>query len=247
MKAVFITVRTGSKRLPEKCLEPIRGKPSILYVIERAKQTKADIVILCTTVLREDDVLWSIADFSAIHCYRGSAEDKLMRWWGAAKKFGVDFFVTMDGDDLLCEPELVDLAFDQYAKTGADFIESSEVPCGAFTYGIKVSALDKVCEIKGTDDTEMMVPYFKETGLFKVEQLEVPEVFKRPEIRLTLDYKADLKFFRKIFGSLKNPTLRDVIEFLDKYPGVMSINRHCQQKYLDNQKRKTKLILNDAR
>jgi spore coat polysaccharide biosynthesis protein SpsF len=243
MNAVFITVRTGSKRLPKKCLMEIKGKLAIEYVIDRALKTKADIVVLCTTFLREDDILHYFADVKNIRCYRGSVEDKLMRWWGAAKTFGVDFFVTMDGDDLLCEPELVDLAFDQYKKTGADFIESKDVPCGAFTYGIKVSALDKVCKIKDTDKTEMMAPYFTETGLFKVEQLEVPEVFKRPEIRMTLDYKADVRFFRRVFGSLKNPTLRDVIEFLDRYPGVVSINRHCQQKYLDNQKRKTQVVL----
>jgi spore coat polysaccharide biosynthesis protein SpsF len=182
-------------------------------------------------------------------CFRGSAEDKLERWRGAAEKYGIDFFVTADGDDLLCDPELVDLAFDQMERTGADFIEAPDVPCGAFTYGIKVAALNKVCKIKDSTDTEMMVPYFTETGIFDVQKLEnVPEELQRPEIRMTLDYEDDLKFFETIFDHFGNQifTIRDVIGFLDANPEVIKINQYLQEKYLANQKTLTKLVLKDA-
>ena len=79
--------------------------------------------------------------------------------------------MTADGDDLFCEPELIDLAFEQYEGSRPDFIEAANVVCGAFTYGIKTAALLRVCEIKDTDDTEMMWVYFKETGIFEVEDL----------------------------------------------------------------------------
>ena len=37
-KAIFITVRTGSKRLPNKALLQINGKETIVHLIERMKK-----------------------------------------------------------------------------------------------------------------------------------------------------------------------------------------------------------------
>jgi spore coat polysaccharide biosynthesis protein SpsF len=244
MKAIFITVRSDSTRLPKKCLLEINDKPTIEYVIDRMKVTGYP-VILCTTELENDDILCDLAIENGILFYRGSIEDKLERWRGAADLYDVEFFVTADGDDLLCDPELVELAFNQYEETKADFIEGVNIPCGAFTYGIKVSALNKVCEIKGTSDTEMMMPYFTETGLFKVEPLwNVPKELQRPEIRMTLDYEDDLKFFKAIFGNFKSTVpLREVLPFLDENPELIKINQYLQQRFLDNQRSKTKLVI----
>ena len=219
--AIFITVRTNSSRLPKKCLLEIAGKPVIVHLINRVKNSKlAEGIVLCTTTNQQDDILCDIATNEGISFFRGSENDKLERWRGAAQKYGVEFFVTADGDDLFCEPELIDLAFQQYGSGGADFIEGLHIPCGAFTYAIKASALRKVCEIKGTNETEMMWVYFKDTGLFKVEELKgVPQVFHKPEVRMTLDYEDDFKFFKNIIEHFvlhaqKYFSLRDVLAYL---------------------------------
>jgi len=244
-KAIFITVRTNSTRLPGKALLKINGKSTIELVINRAKKSqKAELIVLCTTEEPADNVLCETAERHGIFYFRGSTEDKLMRWKGATEKYGVEFFVTFDGDDLLCDPDLADLAFDQYERNKTDFIQCKSVPCGAFTYGIKTEALNKVCEMKGTTDTEMMVPYFTETGLFRVEELEdVPEQLKRPEIRMTLDYKEDLRFFKAIYTYFTNPALWEVLKFLDEHPNVCRINAHLQEMYLYNQRQKARVVL----
>jgi len=247
-RAIFITVRTGSTRLLDKALLKINERSTIELVIDRVKRSKkAQIIVLCTTESKNDDILCEIANRNGIFFFRGSAEDKLMRWKGAAEKYDVDFFVTSDGDDLLCDPELIDLAFEQFERSGADFIEGKNVPCGGFTYGIKVSALNKVCEIKESTDTEMMWVYFTDTGLFKTETLKnIPKVLQRPEIRMTLDYDDDLKFFKVIFDHFSDNsafTLRDVVKFLDENPDVIKINQYLQERFLDNQRSRTKLVL----
>lgn len=246
-KAIFITVRATSTRLPNKSLLEINGIKTIEYVIEHSKKAKGkDIVVMCTTQNKADDVLVKIAKKHGIKCFRGSEEDKLERWRGAAEKFGVDFFVTADGDDLLCDPELMELGFLQYARTGADFIEGGKgIVCGGFTYGIKVAALNKVCRIKGSSETEMMWTYFKDTGLFRTELLECDDVFKRPEIRLTLDYIEDFRLFEAIFGHFKGKQfgLRDAIAYLDANPEIVKINQFRLKDWADNQKKKTKLVL----
>lgn len=247
MNAIFITVRTGSTRLPDKCIRKVAGEYAIQLLIDRVKKSKkAQRIVLCTTRRAEDDTLCKFAKLNKIKFYRGSVKDKLVRWQKATKQFGVSFFVTADGDDLLCDPELIDLAFTQHERTGADFVEARNVPTGAFTYGIKTSALNKVCKIKGTDDTEMMVPYFTETGLFKVEQLQdVPKVLQRPELRMTMDYPEDLMFFDNIFRHFngRSFTLQEAIEYLDDNPDVVKLNQKCQEFYLANQKKLTGVVL----
>lgn len=246
-KAVFITVRSASTRLPNKAYLNLGGKRTIEHVICQAKKAKlADIVVLCTTLEKEDDELCEIAKANGICYFRGSTKDKLDRWLQAAKVYGIDFFTTADGDDLFCSSELLDLAFEQYERNHSEFIHSEEVVCGSFTYGIGFKALNDVCNMKKTDDTEMMWVYFMETGICKVEKLEnVPEVYKRKDIRMTLDYKEDYNFFLNVvqyFGD-KDFTTRDVLRYLDENEEVKEINFFLEDAWRQNQINKTNLVI----
>jgi spore coat polysaccharide biosynthesis protein SpsF len=252
-KAVFITVRSDSSRLPNKALMQILGRPTIEMVILRAKQAReVDDVILCTTERPVDDEIVTIAEKQGIKFFRGSLEDKLLRWRGAARKHDIDFFVTMDGDDLLCDPELIDLAVRQMEKGSCDYIKAARgLICGSFTYCIKASALEKACSIKDTQDTEMMWVYFEDTGLFRVSGLDVKDrVFFSDTIRLTLDYPEDFAFFARIFEHFKcvdnDVPLRKIVGFLNDHPEIVNINAARQKDYLENQKKKTKLIIKES-
>lgn len=248
--AIFITVRSDSSRLPNKSLLPILGKPTILMVMRRAKLVKnADVVIVCTTERPIDDAIVSLAQECGVLHYRGSLDDKLGRWLGAARKYEIDCFVTMDGDDLLSDPELMAMGIEQLKASNADFIEAPPgLICGSFTYGIKTPALEKVCRIKGTDDTEMMWVYFKDTGLFEVSTLQVNDaVFYDPNIRMTLDYVEDFAFFNTIFTHFdcvdNDVPLRTIVPYLKNNPEIIKINAFRLQDWAANQQRKTRLVL----
>lgn len=248
--AIFITVRSDSSRLPNKALLQILGKPTIEMVILRAKMVKnVDMVIVCTTERTVDDAIVHIAEKCKVQHYRGSLDDKLDRWLGAAKKFDIGCFVTMDGDDLLCEPELMVIGVEQLKINGVDFIEAPPgLICGTFTYGIRTAALEKVCSIKGTNDTEMMWVYFKDTGLFNIAKLKVKDpVFYDSNIRMTLDYEEDFSFFNVIFkhfNCVNNDTsIRDVVPYLKAHPEIVKLNDFRHQDWAMNQRNKTKLVL----
>jgi len=250
--AIFITVRSDSSRLPNKAFLPILGKPTIEMIIMRAKLVRnADAVILCTTERTVDDAIVVLAEKCGVLHYRGSLGDKLERWLGATKKFQIDCFVTMDGDDLLCDPELMEMGIEQLKRTGDDFIEApAGLICGSFTYGIRTTALEKVCSIKGTSDTEMMWVYFKDTGLFKVSTLRVTDsVFFDPTIRMTLDYEEDLNFFKAIFNHYhcvnNDVPLRTIVPYLKNNLEIIKLNAFRHQDWASNQQRKTKLVLKD--
>ena len=249
-KALFITIRKDSSRLPNKAVRLILGCPVMEMIIKRAKQAKNfDAVIVCTTTRPIDDKIQEIAEKNGALVYRGSLEDKLARWNGAAKQYGIDYIVTFDGDDLFCEPKLLDMGAEQIQNRGLDFIEAPEgLICGAFTYAFTAKALDKVCSIKNTEDTEMMWTYFKDTGLFKTGVLEdVPPVYFSYDIRSTLDYPEDFEFFTKVFehfNCVENDVdLADIVKYLKENPDIAKINIGRQQEFLDNQKAKTHLVL----
>ena len=244
-KSIFVTVRSASTRLPNKCYKKIRGKETIQYVIDQVKKSQlADFIVLCTTKEKEDDELCKIAIKNGISYHRGPTEDKLARWQQAAKKYNVDFFVTADGDDLFCSYELMDLAFKQYQETGVDFIEGKDIACGSFTYGIKCSALYEVCNRKLTEDTEMMWAYFTETGIFNTAVLEhVPKIYRINDVRMTLDYEDDLVFFTKTIEEMNKDefTTCDVLQLLDDKSEIKKINFYLQDAWSQNQKNRTNL------
>lgn len=245
--AIFVTVRTGSTRLPNKALlEVSPGTRAIDFLLRRLTHTtRADLTVLCTTTLPEDDILAEIGREHGISVFRGSVEDKLERWLGAARENGVDLFVTADGDDLLCDPGLIDAGLEMLADEPIDFVECPDVPCGAFTYGIRVEALSRACDLKKTTDTEMMWVYFKETGIFRTTRLVIADAaLRRPTYRLTLDYPEDLEFFRKVIAHFKgrvDPSLGEIVSYLDTHPEVLAINAFRQFDFLSNQARRTHL------
>ena len=77
MKSIFISVRTGSTRLPNKSILKIRDKFTIEYVIDSVKKSKyTDKIILCTTELKEDKILCEIAKNNNIDFYCGDELNK---------------------------------------------------------------------------------------------------------------------------------------------------------------------------
>lgn len=250
-RAILITARVNSTRLPKKALLKLYGATSLIeHIIMRAKLSlNSDEIILCTTLQEEDKKLCEIADTLEIRHYRGSTEDKLNRWLGAVTKYQIDYVATMDGDDPFCMPNLVDSAFTQLENGTGDFIEKTGIVSGLFTYAFRSTALEKVCEIKDSENTEMMWTYFKDTGLFNIEELkEVSNELIRSDQRLTLDYEEDLFLFRKIFSIIPgehNIDATKVIELLAKNPDLNQINYFRQNEFLTNQFNKTILSLKE--
>ena len=249
MKSIFITVRTGSSRLPNKSTLDLCGKSSIEWLIETMKTSKsADQIILCTTCRVEDDVLCNLAVKHGIQYFRGSSEDKLSRWLGACEKFNVDFFVNVDGDDLFFDVDLADHVIDQWTPRGAyvDFIDGH----GLYNdvYGITKRALEEVCRIKGTDDTEYIRPYFTETDRFEVEPPKrLPEKYLKTDARMTLDYPDDLTFFEAVIHGLGSLplTFDNILHLLEIRPEVKKINNHLENEWKENQEKIKRLILKD--
>jgi len=235
LKAIFITVRTGSTRLPNKSILKIKDKFTIEYVIDNVKKSKyADMVVLCTTELKEDKILCSIAEKNGINFYCGSELNKFERWQEACERFDIDFFVTADGDDLFYDAGLADLCFEQIKDN--DFIDGQ----GLYNdvYGMKSSILKTILDIPTETNVEPheIVEFLKNTKLRVKKLIDVPDIYKKKNIRMTLDYEDDFKFFSTVIENLKlDFSIKNVLNYIDDNPHIRDINYGREIDWKNNQ------------
>lgn len=237
-KGIFIPVRTCSSRLTNKPLIEFKGKTVLKHLINRMKDSKfADIIVICTTKLKEDDILVEIARKNKIKYFRGDEKDILNRHLGTSIKYDIDLIVNVDGDDLFCDPKHVDKTFQYFINDKTiDVIKWEGLPFGAAPLGFKKNVLKKICDIKKIKDTETgWGRYLTNSDLFKIKIIQAEKKENFPEIRMSLDYPEDYEFFKKIFDILYKPGkiihLSDVINLLNKNPDIINLNKDANKKY----------------
>ena len=238
MKVGYLIIgRLKSTRLPRKVLLNVAGKPFLEHMIDHIKLSKrTDVIVLCTSTNPEDDPLKVSAKAQGIACFRGSEDDVIKRLYDASVAHNLDYILTITADCPLVDPLYADKVVEAFEQNNADLIMALDLPHGAFTHGIKPSALKKILEIKDSSDTEVWARYFWDTGLFETYSLPIENVkHKRPDIRMTLDYPEDYEFFKAVFAGLYKDgevfSLDAIIDFLNSNPHVMDINKNCANLY----------------
>jgi len=237
MKIGFLIIgRLKSTRLPKKLLLDIHGKSLIEHMIDRLKLSRrVNTIVLCTSTNPQDNLLKDIANDNDIKYFLGDPDDVLLRMSDAAKKFNLDYILTITADCPFVDPIYADRIVEKYLETDADLIRQFDLPHGAFSYGIKVKALDKVMQIKDSSNTEVWGRYFTDTGIFNVIDLDVDKQHHRPGLRMTLDYPKDFDFFKKIFDSLYKEgevfSLSSILRLLDDNPEIIKINKDCGKEF----------------
>jgi len=232
---VFIPVRLSNTRLPQKAMKMIDGKPIILYLINRLISCKKiRNIVVCTTNTKSDDPLVKLLEESNISLFRGNKKDILMRYLDATKKFDTDYIVSVDGDDVYTDPAYVDEIVSIFEKTNCDYVDMIEFPFGIASVGIKTSALEKICNLKQTEDTDTGYRlFFTENDIFDVYQLKPKNEISFPkDLRLTLDYEEDLLLAKEIFKNLENNfNLVDILKYFTKNPELLKITSNLNEKY----------------
>jgi len=244
--AAFVPVRLSSSRLPSKALLNLHGKPCIQHLIERIKQVKSfDFIVLCTTTNPSDDKLIDLCKKLKINYFRGDEKDVLERYNKAAQNFQVSYIISIDGDDIFCDPSYINKTLEELKSSDTDFIMWKNMPLGSTPIGIRTDALYKVCKLKDTSDTETGWPrFFTETGLFKIKILNTDNLtISDSSIRLTLDYPKDFELFQRICEELHEPfSIEDIVNLLRSNPNIRKINQGLVNIYKKNFKKKSAKI-----
>lgn len=224
---IFVPIRLTNTRLPQKALRELHGKPIIHYLIERLRYaTKIRHIVVCTTTLESDNPLVEFLEKNKIKVFRGNEKDILVRFLDAAKQFDTNFFVNVDGDDIYTDPAYIDKIVDEFQKTNTDFIDMIGFPFGLRSVGITINALQKICDLKKTNDTETGYRnFFTKIKLFNTKNIVYDLKTKFPDnLRLSLDYQEDFDLAEVIFKTLGNNFhLLDLLKLFEEKPELLKI------------------------
>lgn len=251
--AIFLSIRDKATRLPGKVMRPICGRRAVEHLIDRLKlANEPDLFVMTTSVNPGDDNLDRVAKDAGIQCFRGSEEDKLVRYLDAADQFGIEFFTVVDGDDLFVDSIFVDQIISDWRSSNGDFIIVDKLPVGATAFGVRTEALRDVVSRKFESDTEVWGGYFTKTGIYNCRLLEPKDpILLRPDLRMTLDYEEDLAFFTAVFERLYKPgqvfSFESIMNLLTENPGIASINAGAQAKYEAGLKKATPVRLKEEK
>ena len=240
---VIIQARTTSTRLPNKVLMKIKGKQMLWHVINRLKfSKKINEIILAIPNRKDDDILEKFAKNNNIKYFRGSRDNVLSRYYGAAKKFQSDIIVRITSDCPLIDPRVVDSVVMKHLKTRADY--TSNVLKRTFPRGLDVEVFNfnilkqAYKNAKKRYEKEHVTPYMREhSKVFKLQNLETKNILRRPDLRLTVDTKEDMKLIKKIYNYLYKDYKQifytdEVVELFNREPELAKINFNIEQKKL---------------
>ena len=232
----IITVRTSSKRYPNKALKKINNVYSIQLLIRRIKKMKnISEIILATSTHKSDDKLIKISKKEKIKFFRGSLDNVANRYYMCSKKFKLDHIVRVTGDAILCDEIMLDKAITDHLKKNADVTFIKNMPYGTAKEVISHKTL-KIINEKSNDKmaTEYLEFFLENKKYFKVNYIKSNYKF-RNDIRLTLDYPEDRVLFDKIYRNFNDKnssfTLNDVLKLLKNKPKLIKINNFLRPKF----------------
>ncbi len=206
---IILQARMASARLPCKAVAPIVGRPLIAHCLDRLQASGAGVVILATTDRPEDDALAMLAVRAGARVFRGHPTDVLQRYLLAAEAFDLAYIIRATGDN-----PAVDLGSPGRVlarlQADADYVIETGLPYGTCAEGVTREALERAAvECRAPHEREhVTIGIRSNPSRFAVANIEAPAGLRRPELRFTVDTRADLLYMRDIFraaGEMRPP------------------------------------------
>lgn len=240
MRTVLIVqARMTSSRLPGKILLEAAGKPLLAHLIERLKKVRqADAIVIATTMNASDDVVESLCARMGVGVFRGSEQDVLSRYAGAAEAFDADVIVRITSDCPMLDPRIVDQYVLRYKNSPRrpDYVWCGDAPKLPVGMGVEVFSREALntAHREATDayDREHVTPYLRRSGSrFTVEGVEFPRDLH--EYRLCVDVPEDFSLVERVLRILAKKTpdydLDDIIALIDANPHWRAVNASVVQ------------------
>jgi spore coat polysaccharide biosynthesis protein SpsF (cytidylyltransferase family) len=231
MKTVaIIQARMGSTRLPNKVLADIDGAPMLARVVRRVRQAKSiDDVVVATSTHPQDDAVEAFCRAEGIACFRGSEDDVLDRYHGAARAAGADIVVRISADCPLHDPSVIDAVVKRFDPARHDYVSNTvdrTYPDGLDTEVFSIAALERAWrEARWSSEREHVTPYiWKQPNLFRIEQVTQPRNLS--DLRWTVDEPRDLALVRELYRRLGSDgfSMDDVAALLAQDEVLRSVN-----------------------
>lgn len=235
---IIIQARMGSTRLPGKVMKAVQGKPVLSHMIERCRAMKtADEVVVATSDKPSDDVIAELARSEGAAVFRGSEQDVLSRYYGAAVMSKADIVVRITSDCPLIDPGVSDGVIGYLLDHLNEFDYCCNwmipsYPKGLDTEAFTFQALEKA-QNEAVDDYERehVTPFIHDNEQwFRVKVLSNTVDYSHH--RWTLDYPEDFEFVTQVYHHLYRSnrifTFEEVLRLVAERPEIAAINGHIQ-------------------
>jgi spore coat polysaccharide biosynthesis protein SpsF len=239
----IIQARMGSTRLPGKVLRSLSGKPVLRHVLDRVALCRSlDALWVATSTHAGDDAIAEACAAWGVPCFRGSEEDVLARFLGAATAAGAEGVVRITADcplfdGLLLEEMLQVFIAANTPKITVDYLSNvleRRYPRGLDAEIFTFAALEQAHrEAQRPREREHVTPYlYNHPEKFRLRSFRSPEDLSR--YRWTLDTPEDWALIEAIYQALYRPdqlfTTRQVLDLLEARPELAQINASVRQK-----------------
>jgi spore coat polysaccharide biosynthesis protein SpsF len=217
--AIVLQARMGSRRLPGKVLEAIGPRTILGHCIHRLRLSQLPVIV-ATSDRADDDAVEHEARRHGAEVFRGSEDDVLSRYLGAARAFHLTDLIRATADNPFVDTDASARVLQFRRRVGADHVVECGLPVGTAVEAVSVEALERTRDLV-TDayDREHVTSFLRRDSRFRALRAVAPGHVRRPGLRLTVDTAEDLAFARDVFERLDGSTpahaLVDVIRAAD--------------------------------
>jgi spore coat polysaccharide biosynthesis protein SpsF len=229
----ILQARAGSSRLPGKVLKPLLGRPMLARQLERVRRAeRLDALVVATSVDAADDAIAQLCAGEGVDCHRGSLDDVLDRFYGAAQAQGAEAVVRLTGDCPLADPQLIDALVEFFFAGDYDYASNAVPP--TFPDGLDAEVFRFDClrqawqEAKLPSQREHVTPFiYNHPERFHIGSYRNPVDLSH--LRWTVDEAEDFEMVSRVYAELypANPRFgwQDVLQLLERRPELISNSR----------------------
>ena len=213
---IILQARLASSRLPGKALETIGSRTILEHCLRRLIAGGVAHVALATTTNREDAELAAVASRMGVPVLRGEVDDVLGRFAATATALRLDPIVRATADNPAVDVLAAGRLLTAMRAGRVDYVAEDGLPLGAGVEAFTYAALSRTTmAAEQPYDREHVTPFIKRnTQTFAAVMLPAPAPLRRPDLRFTIDTRADLEYMRTLFArsGTDTPSLRQLIE-----------------------------------
>ena len=215
---IIVQGRMGSNRLPGKSLMPICGKPLVERVLTQVSAcSNISETWFATTELDSDDPLATFVSQLGYPVYRGSSEDVLSRYLGAASNALADAIVRITADCPLHSPDTIEEVVEEFKTGNWDYVCNTSPYSRPDGQDVEIFTFDSLMkaskEATSKIDREHVTPWIKRNN--KLRKLDFIHDFGYNGVaKWSVDTQEDFSYVEHIWKNL--------IELDSKLPALFS-------------------------
>jgi spore coat polysaccharide biosynthesis protein SpsF len=234
-----VQARLGSTRLPAKVLADLGGDTMLARVVQRVRAARTiDEVVIATTTAESDDPIIAECARLGVASFRGSEQNVLSRYVGAATEAAADVVVRMTSDCPLLDPEVIDAVVCTLGDAPiSDYASNTHVR--SYPRGLDVEAMTMATLVtmharaQTAPEREHVTTHLMlHPEAFAIRQ--VCAAHDDSDLRWTVDTLEDLALVRALYARFdlgkKIVPYRQVVVAVRSQPELFSVNANIQQK-----------------